>query len=173
MCGQPAYLSNIEDVGVIILRSTPGDKGVPINHNIALSQQHLTSFKTVASTWFIQANDWVDDLSKMFYEETCNLEHTTIMNYQRILRMATSSISFAPFFNYGYTTIKTGGVARVVHCKAEEAEINLQQEGCWDQLPVFGLNEDSKPYNQTFLADPITKVLSPTGTRVDCSAWYL
>ena len=73
--------------------------------------------------------------------------------------MATSSTSMALFFNDGYTTIKTGGVARVVHCKAEKAEINLQQEGCWDQLPVFRLNEEGKPDNQAFFADPITKVL--------------
>ena len=125
MCGQPAYQSKIEDVVVIIFRNTPDDKGVPINHNIALSQPHLTSFKTLASRWFIEANDSVDDLSKTLYEETCNLERTTIMNYQKILRMATSSTSLAPYFNDGYTTIETGGVARVVHCKAEKAEIIL------------------------------------------------
>ena len=57
VCGQPGYQSNIEAVVVLILRNTPSDKGVPINHKIALSQPHLTSFKTVASCWFIEAND--------------------------------------------------------------------------------------------------------------------
>ena len=151
----------------IILRNTPNDKGVPINHNIALSQPHLTSFKMVASRWFIEGKDRINDLNNTFYEETCNLKRATIMNYQKFLRMA-------QFFNDGYTAIKTGSVARVIHCKAEEVEVNLQhkQEGCWDQLPVFRLNEEGKPYNQTFFPDPITKVLSPTGPRVDCSARY-
>ena len=171
VCHQPAYQSNIEDVVVLILQNSQ-DQGAPINHNIALSQPHLTSFKTVASRWFVEANNRVDDLSQTFYEETCKLERQTIMNYQRILRMATSSTSLAPYFNEGFTAIRTGGVARVIHCQAEEAEINLQQDGCWDQLPVYRLDEDGKPYNETWFADPVTKVLTPTGTRVDCSSRY-
>ena len=107
---------------VLILQNSQ-DQGAPINHNIALSQPHLTSFKTVASRWFVEANNRVDDLSQTFYEETCKLERQTIMNYQRILRMATSSTSLAPYFNEGFTAIRTGGVARVIHCRAEEAEI--------------------------------------------------
>ena len=110
---------------VVIILDRKGDEGVPINHNIALSQPQLTSFKTVASRWFVEANNAVDDLSKTFYEETCKLERATIMNFQRILRQATSSTSLAPFFNEGFTAIKTGGVARVIHCEAEAAEINL------------------------------------------------
>ena len=70
VCGKPTYQSNIEDVVVIIL-NRKGDEGVPINHNIALSQPHLTSFKTVTSRWFVEANNAVDALSKTFYEETC------------------------------------------------------------------------------------------------------
>ena len=173
VCGLPSCQSNIEDVVVIILHNTPVDKGVPINHNIALSQPHLTSFKTVASSWFIEANDRVNDLSKTFYVETCKLERASIMSYQRTLRMATSSTSIAPFFNDVYSAIKTGSMARVIHCKAKEAEINLQQEDCWDQLLDFRLDQDGKPYNQMILADPITKVFSLTGTRGDCSAKYL
>ena len=123
VCQQPAYQSNIEDVIILILRNTHQDQGVPINHNITLSQPHLTSFKTVASRWFVEANNRVDDLSQTFYEETCTLERQTIMNYQRILRMATSSTSLAPYFNEGFTAIRTGGVARVIHCQAEQAEI--------------------------------------------------
>ena len=63
VCGQPAYQSNIELVVVLILRNTPEDNGVPINHKIALCQPHLTSFKTVASCLFIEDNDCVDDLT--------------------------------------------------------------------------------------------------------------
>ena len=171
VCDHPVYQSNIEDVVILILGNSK-DHGVPINHNIALSQSHLTSFKTVASRWFVEANNRVDDLSQTFYEETCKLERQTIMNYQRILRMATSSTSLAPYFNEGFTAIRTGGVASVIHCQAEQAEINLQQEGCWDQLPVYRLDEGGKPFNETWFANPVTKVLTPTGTRVDCSSRY-
>ena len=171
VCGKPAYQSNIEDVQVIIL-DRKGDQPIPINHNIALSQPHLTAFKTVASRWFVEANNRVDDLSKTFYEETCKLERQSIMNFQRILRLATASTSLAPFFNEGYTAIKTGGVARVIHCIAENAEINLQMEGCWDELPVYRTDHAGKPINETWFADPVTKVLSPVGTRVDCSPRY-
>ena len=171
VCGKPAYQSNIEDVQVIVL-DRKDDEPIPINHNIALSQPHLTAFKTVASRWFVEANNRVDDLSKTFYEETCKLERQSIMNFQRILRLATASTSLAPFFNEGYTAIKTGGVARVVHCAAEAAEINLQMEGCWDELPVYRTDGAGKPINETWYADPVTKVLSPVGTRVDCSPRY-
>ena len=171
VCGKPAYQSNIEDVQVIVL-DRKDDEPIPINYNIALSQPHLTAFKTVASRWFVEANNRVDDLSKTFYEETCKLERQSIMNFQRILRLATASTSLAPFFNEGYTAIKTGGVARVVHCAAEAAEINLQMEGCWDELPVYRTDHAGKPINETWYADPVTKVLSPVGTRVDCSPRY-
>ena len=171
VCGRPALQSNIEDVQVIILDKKSSEP-IPINYNIALSQPHLTAFKTVASRWFVEANNRVDDLSQTFYEETCALERQSIMNFQRILRLATSSTSLAPFFGEGYTALKTGGVARVVHCTPESAEINLQMEGCWDELPVYRSDHEGKPINETWWADPVTRVLSPVGTRVDCSPRY-
>ena len=79
VCGQPAYQSNIVDVVVIILSNATSDKGVPINHKTAFSQLHLTSFKTVASCWFIKANNCVDDLSKTIYEETYKLSNACLL----------------------------------------------------------------------------------------------
>ena len=111
-----------------------------------------------------------ENTAKELYDVNCMTEIKTIRNLQNILRHATISTSLLPYFGRGYQAIPSGSVVHIIKCTALDAAIDQSRSECTFQFPVTIYDGNMEKVNGTRYADAVTRILSPVGTRVECSS---
>ena len=61
-------------------------------------------------------------------------------------------------------------MAHIIQCTALDVAIDQSRDECTSQLPVTLYGTDGKKINGTRYADANTRILSPVGTRIECSS---
>ena len=168
LCGVKAFSTNEPDVSVIFLDTF--DRPYQFAKDADLIRPHLTNARAVATGMHFKTNENAHATARQLYDANCVTETKTIRNLQNILRSADISTSLQPYFGRGYLAIPSGSVVHIVQCKALDAAVDQSRDECTSQLPVILRNSKNEQINSTRYADANTRILSPVGTKIQCSS---
>ena len=168
LCEVKAFSTNEPDVTVIFLDTF--DRPYQFAKDADLIRPHLTNARAVATGMHIKTNENAHITARQLYDANCMTETKTIRNLQNILRSADISTSLQPYFGRGYLAIPSGSVVHIVQCKALDASVDQSRDECTSQLPVILRNSKNEKINSTRYADANTRILSPVGTKIQCSS---
>ena len=168
LCGVKAFSTNEPDVSIIFLDTY--DRPHQFAKDADLIRPHLTNARAVATGMHFKTNENAHLTARELYDANCVTETKTIRNLQNILRSADISTSLEPYFGRGHLAIPSGSVVHIVKCKALDAAVDQSRDECTSQLPVILRNSNNEQINTTRYADANTRILSPVGTKIQCSS---